>query len=306
MHVFAQFSGEAEPDTSFESYVLDLWTDEASRPEWCFVAEEEGRIVGRIGYWALPGHSCPDLVDFLLLPWDGPYVTIGGRLLNHTLALFRAQGADAMNCQVNDPSPLYPYPARCAETLEQVGFQLRREGDRWEWTPDAPRGSATARQRLVYRHVGDVGDEAFIDAIRRVTEGTLDCALQDDIERFGPESAARRYFDDARTLRYIPEWWNLAYTKEGRLVGLIMAAENDGGPIIDYVGVVPEQRGHGYADDLLTRGIDIMRSANALRIRADTDRRNVPMANAFRRAGFARFCTRLDYRIDPIPATLHA
>ena len=88
----------------------------------------------------------------------------------------------------------------------------------------------------------------------------------------------------------------LAYDKpEGDLVGLIMPARNPTSPVIDYIGVVPERRGEGYVDDLLARGTATLLSAGAERIRADTDTANAPMADAFRRAGYAEFARRREY-----------
>lgn len=58
-----------------------------------------------------------------------------------------------------------------------------------------------------------------------------------------------------------------------------------GDPAAGYLGVVPEHRGRGYADDLLgecTRFLAVEQDAE--RIVANTDVGNVPMAAAFARA----------------------
>jgi RimJ/RimL family protein N-acetyltransferase len=81
-------------------------------------------------------------------------------------------------------------------------------------------------------------------------------------------------------------------------VGLIMPARNPTSPVIDYIGVVPERRGEGYVDDLLARGVATLLEAGAEQIRADTDTANVPMAAAFRRAGYAEFARRREYEAN--------
>jgi ribosomal protein S18 acetylase RimI-like enzyme len=63
------------------------------------------------------------------------------------------------------------------------------------------------------------------------------------------------------------------------------------------VGVVPEQRGRGYVDDLLAQAVVTLAAAGATVIRADTAVANIPMANAFRRAGFDQFMTRTEYML---------
>ncbi|MDF5723365.1 MAG: hypothetical protein PUP91_23415 [Rhizonema sp. PD37] len=57
-----------------------------------------------------------------------------------------------------------------------------------------------------------------------------------------------------KAFKYKPEWWQLAYTQDGSLVGLIMPVENDIGPTIGYIGVISEYRGQGYVNDLLAQG----------------------------------------------------
>jgi hypothetical protein len=183
LDVFARFSGAEDGDQWFADYLTELWQEGTSHPHWCFVAEEEAQIVGRIGYWALPMSDTPSVVAFLLLPWDGDYLRIGGMLLRQTLAKFRAQSAQTMKYLLPIPSRLHAHPARRVEVLESVGFSLRREGDRWECTDAAMR--LVVSNHLVFRSLDDVGETAFIAAIQRVTEGTLDRGLRSDRERLG-------------------------------------------------------------------------------------------------------------------------
>lgn len=170
-----------------------------------------------------------------------------------------------------------------------------RDGDRWEWTADTP--TPVVAERLVFHTLGDVGEEAFIDAIVRVSEGSLDRWIGHERERLGPASAARAYFAEAQAMTYRPEWWELAHTEGGDLVGLIMMARNLEVAVVDYVGVVPERRGHGHVGTLLARGTGRLVAAGAERIVVDTDKQNMPMGGAFERAGYRRFRTRRAYSI---------
>ena len=117
------------------------------------------------------------------------------------------------------------------------------------------------------------------------------------IAESGPEAAAKQMFDDASTLPHEARWWLLAYTQAGDLVGLVIMCRNNFCPIVDYVGVVPEHRGHGYANDLLAMGTSIMKAEGAERIRGDTDRENHAMSKAFVRLGYNQFRTARDYVI---------
>jgi ribosomal protein S18 acetylase RimI-like enzyme len=293
---FARYTDHAEHNTQLAQYVADRWTEATSRPAWCFVAEDEGQIVGRVMYWALPGSAIPCVVDFLDVPWTDNYLEVGEALLRDTLARFARQGATTVRYEITLPSRFSTHPEKRIEILERVGFTVRREGDRWEWTAGA--APAVPSGRIVFRAWPEVGEEEFIGALGRTLEGTLDRWLQRERQTLGAGTAAREYVAAAQTLQHKPDWWHLAYTPDGALIGVIMACANDGGPIIDYVGVVPEQRGHGYVDDLLAQGVAVLQTAGATRIRADSDKLNLPMAAAFRRAGFRAFSTRVVYSID--------
>jgi hypothetical protein len=53
---FGRWPGD--PD-DYPNQVLGLWEAGESRPEWCFVLEEHGERIGRIGYRVTPTVSDP-------------------------------------------------------------------------------------------------------------------------------------------------------------------------------------------------------------------------------------------------------
>ena len=87
-------------------------------------------------------------------------------------------------------------------------------------------------------------------------------------------------------------WWRLAYDAEGKLIGFGIPSVNNGGPVVGYLGVLPEHRGQGYINDLLAEITHQLAETGADRIRADTDFGNVPMAKAFERGGYRNFAVR--------------
>jgi DNA-binding transcriptional ArsR family regulator/RimJ/RimL family protein N-acetyltransferase len=196
------------------------------------------------------------------------------------------------------------YPESRAELLGAAGFAFRRETDRFEWQGREP---LAMPDRLVFRTLEEVGEEEFVDAIRRVSEGTLDREIRDERERLGPQGAAREFFEDARRVKHEPAWWRLAYKRpEGDPVGLVMPAEPPAFLTVFYVGVVPEMRGQGYVDDLLAAGATTLlearrRDGSEKPLRADTDVANASMAAAFERAGWARFARRREYAVGLAP-----
>ncbi len=295
---FAALPGEPERNAAIREYVARMVASGAMRPEWCFVAEAAGAAVGSVAYWTLPGMDAP--LDLVLLeaPWDEPGLDAGALILAHALRGMRRLGAETAG-HVLDAPPAAPqwqhHPERRAALLARAGFALRRETIRVEWTGGDP---PPEPRRLTFRPLEEVGDAAFVDAIARVSAGTLDREIRGERERQGAAAAARELFDDLRQLGHRPGWWELAFAPGGDLAGLVLPATIPAASTIGYVGVVPEHRGHGYVDDLLARAMATLHAAGPARIVADTDVANAPMAAAFRRAGFRQFATRREYRVD--------
>ena len=94
------------------------------------------------------------------------------------------------------------------------------------------------QQSVVYRALPDVGENAFVEAIASTYEGTRDSWINQTVDEHGAIGAARADFDDYRQMEHLPEWWELAYTADGELAGVIMAARNPTTAVIAYVGVL--------------------------------------------------------------------
>jgi ribosomal protein S18 acetylase RimI-like enzyme len=153
---------------------------------------------------------------------------------------------------------------------------------RFEW--DRSAGVPASSGRLRFGPAPD--DAALLELLQRINVGTLDAHARRDLDRQGPAVAACVQLDDMSWTPAPRSWWRTASTPDGELVGLVMPSRNYQFPVIGYVGVVPEQRGHGYADDLLAEGTAVLAAEGAEVIRADTDAGNAPMAASFARAGY--------------------
>lgn len=295
-------AGDTGHHEEVKQYVEGMFAAGAMRPAWCFVIEEEGRPLGRAALWTLPGAHRPHALVLLDVPWEEEDPTISVPLLRGVLDRARALGAEEIEHMLDSPT-MYPQfqsdQERRSELLEGVGFALKRETIRFELRGEKP---PVVPGRLVFLTLDEVGDEVFVDAIARVSEDTLDRQIQNEVERLGSGQAARAFFEDARRVKHEPSWWQLAYTHDGDLVGLVMPAEPPAFLTIFYVGVVPAMRGRGYVDDLLAAGTATLLAAGSgvgdKPLRADTDIANAPMAAAFRRAGWEEFAKRREYGLD--------
>ncbi len=144
-----------------------------------------------------------------------------------------------------------------------------------------------APERLVYQALPEAGQQAFLRAIQRAGNQSLDRIERSERERLGIEQAAREQFKLLRSFDHRPEWWQLAYRQDGALVGyaapVLLAAEEGS---IGYLGVVPEQRGRGYGTDLLQKGAALLQEFGVPEIYCDADSENRPVLDAFRRTNF--------------------
>ena len=267
------------------------------RPEWTWVAEDEGRVLARAIWWGFGGAAYPLALDCVSadgsLPAGGPVsgrAVLAARLIAAGQQALRRPGPSvAPGFEINLPAGWRSDPAVAAafawrpDAAARAGLTDELERIRFEWTPDAglPRSSG----RLVFRPEPD--DEAFLDVFRQIAVGSLDVITRREVAALGAAHQAR---DDMGIYLAMPgerDWWRLAYTADGgQLAGMILPNRNSGGAVVGYLGVVPGMRGRGYIDDLVAETTRFHAGRGEPRIAATTDTTNVPMAAAFERAGY--------------------
>jgi RimJ/RimL family protein N-acetyltransferase len=302
---FARVGGSNTHTQDVEHYLQQMLLQGSVRLEWCFVAEEAEQIIGTLAYWALPTAGKPTDIVLLTLPWErADFLSVGTQLLGDTLQKIQQTYPIKEIGHVLDQPPMKPqwqfFPEQRLALLQHMGFQIVRNALRFEWKSERqPQGigATTEPQRLVFRSLHELDADAFIAAIEQVSALTFDQWIQQGRELYGPKQQARDLFEDLQRMEYDPTWWQLAYTPQNELVGLVIPAKNPSMAVIGYIGVLPGFRGKGYVNDLLASGTASLYHAGFTTIRADTDVSNFPMANAFRRAGYQQFATRYDLQL---------
>ncbi|WP_200940527.1 GNAT family N-acetyltransferase [Cellulomonas sp. Leaf334] len=241
-----------------------------------WVAVRDDRLLARASWWGRPGAAAPDVLDFFdlddTLDRDAA-IEIGTRLLRTALAAR------------DDPAARRVVESRMS-VLEGLGATPLVERLRLEWRAGSPVPVPSGRLR--FRSVRD--RDELVALMEPVLQGTLDAHSQADLEMMSPADVAAKHFDDEFAGFSSPrEWWQVGELEDGEPVGFVVPARNTYHAIIAYVGVLPAHRGHGYIDDLLSEGTRILAGQDVPRIRASTDLGNVPMAQAFARAGYVNF-----------------
>jgi RimJ/RimL family protein N-acetyltransferase len=267
----------------------ERYTDMAARgqyrPEWTWVALRAGAVVARAAWWAGPDDTAPRALDWL----DFTDLDAAVRLLN--TAPLRADYELRLTPGWRDSPAVRKAAEDRISVAELAGLTLLVERYRYRWTPAC--GLPERPGRLDFKPEPD--DRVFLEVFRRIHQGTLDAHARRAIAQSGLDAAAQSELD---TLRWLPgprSWWRLAYSQGNELVGLAVPCRNYNDPIIGYIAVVPEHRGHGYAYDLLAEATHMLAGEGVDRIVAGTDVTNIPMARAFAQAGYPVIQRRIDF-----------
>ncbi|NRQ33541.1 GNAT family N-acetyltransferase [Nonomuraea sp. NN258] len=263
------------------------------RHERVWIAEENGEIMARAVWWGFADGDQPLALDCLYVhPSVTDRVGLAAELLGHAHAAFGTTPAYHVflsNGWRDDPVAAAAIAWR-QEAVGRAGLTDELERLRYEWTAaESPLPKPPGR--LVFR--GDDDDETFVHAFARVAQGTLDHHTRQALATMEPLEQAREDVADNRAMPGDRSWWRLAFTQDGDLVGVALPSANSAGPVVGYIGVVPEHRGRGYVDELLAEITRFHAERGVQRIAADTDSGNVPMARAFERAGYRNFAIRL-------------
>ena len=190
---FIEAAGSPDHYEEVDHYLRHMFSASSMRPERCFIAEEGDRPVGRVAFWTLPGMKEPFALVLLDVGWEGDYAAVGRRLLGHALDAARALGAGDMEHVIDAPPmrPQFQHHARKRiELSKSTGFYLRRETGRYEWGGTEP---PTETGRLSFHPLEEVGEEEFIAAMERISEGTLDQEIRAEREKLGTKRAAQKF-----------------------------------------------------------------------------------------------------------------
>jgi hypothetical protein len=274
------------------------------RPEWMWVALRGDRLLARVAWWCREGDGAPlilDIVDIDDSAGESDCLDAGVRLLEAATASVlpetegtapRPEYIRFVPCGWRTDAVARRQVANRMTVLERTGARLLVERLQLEWRrTGSPVPGPSGR--LAFRPVRDAGE--LVGLMTAVLDGTLDAHGRDDLTRMSAREAAVKHYEDELARYGSPrDWWRIATLPDGEPAGFVIPARNDYNAIIAYIGVLPAHRGHGYIDDILAEGTRILAAQGVPRIRAATDVGNVPMANAFRRAGYINFERRID------------
>ncbi|GLQ57193.1 GNAT family N-acetyltransferase [Devosia nitrariae] len=259
------------------------------RPEHTWVAIRDGIVVARACWWTGQGDERPASLDWIEAEPGPQQVELATRLLLAAHETMRNDEGKRPDCHLflppgwRDNEALRVAGEARLQAAQNAGLTLFVERFSYRWS--AERDGLPARSdRLEFR---PAEDSQMLAALRQVLIGTLDAHDRRNVAAHGIDRAAELQLQGLNWFPSPRDWWQLAYTGSGELVGVIVPARNYTMPTIGYLGVVPRERGRGYVNDLLAEmAWRLSELAPGEEVGADTDFDNVPMARAFTRAGF--------------------
>lgn len=247
------------------------------RPEWKRVALRDGRVVARGAWWGGLDDTTPVNVNWFDVA-EGEEEA-GAALLRSAPHQVELELTLPPGWR-DDPVARAAGEARI-RAAEAAGYELLVERYLYRWTPD--HGLPERPGRLRFRSEPD--DAVFFDALKRIHSDTLDAHALRAVAEGGVEQAAREEMEFFHWCPSPREWWQVAHTPEGEFAGIHIPAHNPSGPCVGFIGVLPGQRGRGYAYDLLVECTRFLAERGAEFVAGATDQGNVPMAANFAKAG---------------------
>ncbi|MEV5642611.1 GNAT family N-acetyltransferase [Streptomyces flaveolus] len=257
------------------------------RPDWKRVALRDGEVVARGAWWGGPDDSEPVNINWFDVAAGEEEA--GAELLRS--APWQVELEINLPGGWRDMADLRPAAEARFAAARAAGYELLVERFLYRWTPE--RGLPARSGRL--RFSAEPDDTVFFDALRRIHSVTLDAHALKAVKEGGLDQAAQEELDFFHWCPSPREWWQIAHTPEGDLAGIHIPAHNPSGPTIGFIGVVPEQRGHGYAYDLLAECTHFLVGQGAEFVSGGTDRGNFPMAANFTKAGFPVVSERINF-----------
>lgn len=267
------------------------------RPQWTWVALRGDDVIARAAFWGPPDAPHPYSLDWFD-PGAGPDRTeVGATLLRAAYAAVAPPDYWAPphpdggrpDYHLFLPTDWRDRPEAHADATDRITAAERAglchfvERLNLRWTPAD--GLPPRSRRLSFVSADD-DDELVVEVLDRASTDSLDAYARRDVEQHGRRRGAELTRDEVAEMPGGTDWWRLAYDGAGELVGVVMPTRNPTSATIGYLAVVPEHRGNGYCDDLVTEALHLFAEAGEQEVNDATDVANSPMAASFTRVGY--------------------
>lgn len=279
---FCKIGNQEEDALKLQERVIKAFEEKRSKIEWFYILEKEGRQIGRVAFDTFPSESGSLMPWLLYIAEEEDYIRNGVELLNEAIKDLKGKGINLIVQHLYGNGDQKFNAKR--DLLLNCGFEIEQRKKSFIFSEGR---LPTSNNQLNFKSIKELDDEMYIDAIMKVTEGTLDSYDEMEVKKMGARVAAENSFNTLKDIDFHADWWKLAYEEDGSFVGLILSQKfNDEYGAINYIGVCPEKRGKGYVNELLIEGTSVLKKSGIKKVIADIDINNYPMENALITAGY--------------------
>ena len=263
------------------------WLDKGiTELDWCFLIEDKGNFLGRVIY-----AKYNEEVMLMNLYVVDENVEVLEELLNESLKAMMGNGVQIITYHIYSDNRKFNYYTR---VLNKAGFDISQRKKSFVFEKDKVEHMELD---LEFKSVNETGEERYIQAIEKVTEETMDSDDLEETLRLGVKKAAIDKFKALKEIEYEDDLWLLAY-RNNKLIGLVVSQRfNANTGAINYIGVVPEERGNGYINQLVYKGTGVLIQKGINKVIADIDEKNFPMEKALIKEGYKLDSLELVYKI---------
>jgi len=162
---------------------------------------------------------------------------------------------------------------------------------------EEPKPLIEVASRLIFEPVKVMCDNSLIEVVARVMVSSVDASHQRKVSEYDPCQAAEMFLSSSSDgFSHQDEWWQFGINENGEIVGFVLPVVFEGcakdgleeGTIYE-IGVLPEYRGLGFANDLLSKGTRVLQEVGVWQVFCDTAVNNVRMISVFKRVGYRQY-----------------
>jgi GNAT superfamily N-acetyltransferase len=259
--------------------VITLPADPSSEGVLKYAVEVDGekKASGELMPHSWFGDGSGQLLNFR---WEPGYAEAGIAIVQRAVADARP-GAD-IHCGCHNE--VHPDIPQRRAALEAAGFELWQTKQGFVFTDrgqDLPEPDG-----VTYATAAEIGRDRVFEVAVRCQAGTFDKMDADIVASLGDRGAAEHFFEEFFTPAAADLWYVIT-DPDGTDVGYVAIGEfdEDDSGCISHIGVVADQRGKGYIDQLLRIVNRVHRERGWKWCVSETDTTNFPMWNAFGRNG---------------------
>ncbi|MCF8008472.1 MAG: hypothetical protein K9K32_01790 [Halanaerobiales bacterium] len=198
----SKFTKFKDEDDDFIDTAKVLYKKKLSKPDWCFVAEKDNQVYGRVGYWsALDKKEVAHIFGFDLVLDQIKTLQIDKKLLQHSFQDMNDQGFKKIKAQTHsNDGDIYKVSNQFYQSIGMDKTQLKKR-----FQLNTNQYDQRKYNRLEYKSLKEIGKEKFMNVLEDVSNDSLDSSVAKRINKLGKGQAVEEHFNILKSIEYSKE-----------------------------------------------------------------------------------------------------